>query len=117
MSPPPADFTSCMTSGLSRTFTYDGMLCWMNEYCTENFIIGLDPFAINTNSAAASNGTHDDHYKWLFIEFVDCDSFNLKLVGVYGGCLWVWDYNETARTLYLWGLKEEELHHKLASCL
>ncbi|PRQ53271.1 hypothetical protein RchiOBHm_Chr2g0164681 [Rosa chinensis] len=86
----------------------------------QNFLLGLDPFMINNSNSALSlsstsrNSTNGDDiidgYKCRFIRFDDPDSFLLRYLGEYRGCLHMCDYHDHTCTFFFRELKEEEMH-------
>lgn len=85
-------------------FTYNGMLFWGGVGCG-NFLIGLDPFMID--SSCGANG--DDHYECRFIELELDLPFMFECLGTYRGCLRMCDYNSATRVLSVRDLNEEEI--------
>ncbi|KAM5581113.1 hypothetical protein ABKV19_010371 [Rosa sericea] len=109
------------TVPLERSFSYNGMLYFVgDEAGDQNFLMGLDPFMINNSNSALSlsstslNSTNGDdiidHYKCRFIRFDDPDSFILRYLGEYRGCLHMCDYHYHTSTFFVRELKEEEMH-------
>ncbi|KAK9924830.1 hypothetical protein M0R45_033178 [Rubus argutus] len=84
-------------------FIYNGMLFWGGV----NFLIGLNPFMID--SSCGANG--DDHYECRFIELKLDRHFLFECLGTYRGCLRMCDYNSATRVLSVRDLNEEILFH------
>lgn len=87
-------------------FIYNGMLFWGGA-CYGNFLIGLDPFMIDSSSGA--NG--DDHYECRLVDIELDRRFMFECLGTYRGCLRMCDYNSATRVFSVRDLNEEEIFH------
>ncbi|KAL6143659.1 hypothetical protein ACLB2K_054354 [Fragaria x ananassa] len=95
---------------LDVSFAYKGMLFW-GAVREGNFLIGLDPFMINSTISTNADDTVD-HYTCRFIELEQTSDhyFPLRCFGEHRDCLRMCGYNPRCRVLSVRDLTEEEIH-------
>ncbi|PRQ19797.1 putative F-box domain-containing protein [Rosa chinensis] len=107
-SPSPVGVEIAIDRKVISPFAYKGMLFWGDFGCERRFLIGLDPFMINS-TISTNGGDTIDHYKCRFIEFRHDFSPPVRCLGEYRGCLRMGSPNSEGLFTFH-DLTEEETH-------
>ncbi|XP_004306051.1 PREDICTED: uncharacterized protein LOC101291558 [Fragaria vesca subsp. vesca] len=113
----PCDYCHC------RSYGNNGMLYWGNHrIIDERFLIGLNPFIIKNSNNTSLYGTSSSSTT-IGVDTIDhiqnkCfiglrqyeEDLHFSTLGVYKGCVRIFEYDTEMRNLYIVDLNDKEIH-------